>query len=279
MRLVSNWLRSSLRNEAAYRRYWRRLRAIMLHAEQEYDASLTEASSELATARAAIESPHRVLSGPFKGMTYEELEAAGSALHPKLAGCYEQELHPYIEEAISRSPTRVIDVGSAEGYYAVGLAMRLPESTVSAYDTDQRAASLCQQMAAANGVSARVTVEGHCGEEELIALQGSRCLVWSDCESYESTLFSDPVVRALAESDVMIETHDFIEPFTTRRLVERFKASHKTTVIHTVPDQARPFAYQPECLAGFDVASRTELMAEQRPAPMHWLWCKSRRHG
>src|SRR5579859_5362525 len=60
----------------------------------------------------------RVRSGPFAGMRYVDA-SIGSAYLPKLLGIYERELHPVIEEACASRPGLIVDLGAAEGYYAV----------------------------------------------------------------------------------------------------------------------------------------------------------------
>jgi hypothetical protein len=45
--------------------------------------------------------------------------AVGSALAPKLIGSYEAELHPIFDRIFRKPYKRVIDIGCAEGYYAV----------------------------------------------------------------------------------------------------------------------------------------------------------------
>lgn len=68
----------------------------------------------------------KVIKGPFEGMKYPSLRAAGSALVPKLIGTYEIELTPYIMKIIEKNYSIILNIGSAEGYYAVGLALRSP---------------------------------------------------------------------------------------------------------------------------------------------------------
>src|SRR3954451_18937011 len=64
----------------------------------------------------------QVAHGPFAGMEYlPGLEASSGDLVAKLLGTYERELHPVIEGWIAQPPAHMIDIGSAEGYYAVGL--------------------------------------------------------------------------------------------------------------------------------------------------------------
>src|SRR5512140_2013789 len=62
-----------------------------------------------------------VLSGPFKGMRYGDF-SYNSALIPKLLGTYEADLHNWVGEALATGYDAVINVGCAEGYYAVGFA-------------------------------------------------------------------------------------------------------------------------------------------------------------
>lgn len=69
-----------------------------------------------------------VRRGPFAGLRYPSHDAVGSSLWPKLLGSYEAELAPTFE-ALCATPYRtVVDVGAAEGYYAVGLGLRLGEA-------------------------------------------------------------------------------------------------------------------------------------------------------
>ena len=58
----------------------------------------------------------------------------GSAYIPKLLGIYERELAPYIERAVAWQPRLVVELGAAEGYYAVGMARRLPRAHVVAFE-------------------------------------------------------------------------------------------------------------------------------------------------
>jgi len=89
---------------------------------------------------------HRVQDGPFAGMQYpEEMVRTDteSPFMPKLLGCYEMECNPFIEEICRRDYDQVINIGAAEGYYAVGLAMRMPRTRIIAFETSSRSRRLC----------------------------------------------------------------------------------------------------------------------------------------
>lgn len=145
-------------------------------------------------------------SGPFKGMKYIE-RASGSALLPKLLGTYERELNLAIEEAISRSPSLILDVGCAEGYYAMGLARRLPNANVVAFDIDSHARMACKELARANDVGTRVSVLGRCDHNELRTRIKPFTLLICDCEGFEWHLLDAAQVPSLAGADMLVELH------------------------------------------------------------------------
>lgn len=108
----------------------------------------------------------RVAHGPFAGMLYPVAAAEGGRA-PRLLGVYEASLHPVIETVIARPYAGVIDIGSAEGYYAVGLALRMPAALIHARDTNPAARDLCGQLARANGVEDRLQIGGEVTHADL----------------------------------------------------------------------------------------------------------------
>jgi len=118
----------------------------------------------------------KVYQGPFEGMEYVR-EATEGAIAPRLIGSYESELHPHLERFIAAGLDCVIDVGCAEGYYAVGLARRLPQAVVYAYDINPKARAACADLAARNGVADRVVVREDFGPAALAEFAGRRSLL------------------------------------------------------------------------------------------------------
>ncbi len=55
-------------------------------------------------------------------------------LSPMLLGTFEQELFDVISRIIEVKPKTIVNVGCAEGYYAVGLSRALPETNVIAFE-------------------------------------------------------------------------------------------------------------------------------------------------
>src|SRR5262249_19612823 len=145
-----------------------------------------------------------VMSGPFAGMNYVSC-AVGSALVPKLLGCYESELHPILTQLLAQDFTAIIDVGCAEGYYATGMPIRLPEARIYAFDIDPEGRRLCREMAERNGVADRVTIGQFCDIETLNRLDVQKTLLICDCEGYELELLQPERAPRLREWTILAE--------------------------------------------------------------------------
>ena len=215
--------------------------------------------------------------GPFRGMRYPGVEAVGSSVAPKLIGSYERELHATIERICATAYTDVVDVGCAEGYYAVGLALRLPTARVYAFDTNERAVRLCEEMANLNGVGDRVSIGAFCDDRTLRAMRfAGRALILSDCEGYESSLFTDEVVRSLSGHDVLVEVHDFLNIEISTTLRKRFAPTHEIAVIQSIDDITKAHTYEYDELQGRGLVERRALLAEGRPGTMEWFFMTPR---
>lgn len=180
--------------------------------------------------------------GPFARLKLPPEAILASGNCAALVGTYEMELHPWIERIVPNMYERLIDIGSAEGYYAIGMALRTG-SRVDAYDPAALARRLCLSVARMNGVSHLVRVHSFCSRRTLRKLAGLRCFILSDCEGYEASLFSEDVIGALIRSDLVIELHDGAAPAgTTRELLRaRFKATHRVQVVQFRPRNLSDF--------------------------------------
>lgn len=218
----------------------------------------------------------QVQAGPFRGLSYVA-ESRGSAYWPKLLGTYELELAESVESAIARRPDRVLVAGAAEGYYAVGFAVRLPESEVVAWKPDSRARMLLRELARRNGAEARIRVEPVCDLPTLsAALEGSNCpLVLVDIDGAEAVLLDPRVEPRLTHADLLVETHDCFVPGVADELVARFERPHEVKRIEArirtqdmvrMPELPRPWR-----------GALEQLLSGWRPAGNEWLWMESRR--
>ncbi len=223
---------------------------------------------------------HRVARGPFAGMLYPRRR--GDIVHAaKLLGTYESELHPALERLLERAPTRVVNVGSGDGYYVVGIARRLPTAQLIAVDPDPLAQRACAATAARNGVAGRVTPRVRLDAAGLQAELGPhRCLCVVDCEGFEDDLLDPVAAPALAAADLLVETHDFAREGVTARLTARFAATHDIARIELAArDVAAVAAAVPAfaaLVADRDARVGAGLLEEFRHRPQSWLVCTSR---
>jgi hypothetical protein len=210
-----------------------------------------------------------VLSGPFQGMDYSVSASEGSRA-ARLLGVYEASLAPVIETIIARAYPVVIDVGSAEGYYAVGLARRMPSSRILARDANPKAQALCAELAALNGVQGRVEVGGiltH-GDFDLCRIQ--KTLVLCDIEGAEVDLLDPSVAPGLAHADILVECHDSLHPGLTDLIAARFAPTHSITRLNRVIN-----ATLPPWMEELSDLDRLIALWEWRTGPTPWLWMQA----
>lgn len=217
-----------------------------------------------------------VRHGPFKGMKYPGMESFGSALFPKLIGSYEREIHYIIEEICKNKYTEVVDVGCAEGYYAVGLAMRLQNARIYAYDTNKNAVRACKKMAEINNVGQRVITGFFCDSQVMqsIPFRG-KALIFCDCEGYETSLFLEGLIPALARHDLLVELHDFIDINISSIIRKRFENTHEIIAVESIDDIKKAQTYNYEELEKYSLQERRQLLSEWRPSIMQWFYLRS----
>jgi hypothetical protein len=213
-----------------------------------------------------------VSGGPFAGLQYPD--TSPHSLVPKLLGIYERELHAAVETAIRAQPDTIVDVGAADGYYAIGLARRCPgaRSIVFEADDDQRA--LLGRVAAANGARAEIrgaatpaalravatggeTAGG--GAADRLGETAGGALLVMDCEGCERALLEPREIAWLGEATIIVELHDVFDPGVSDAVLARFAGTHDVEIIPTGP--------QPP----------GGILCEQRPGPMRWAVMTPRR--
>ena len=145
-----------------------------------------------------------VQSGPFKGMALVP-EAPSSVLSPKILGTYEMEILAAIQTR--ERYDQLVNIGSGEGYFAVGSLLADTNLTTIAFDTLAKARHLTGKLAVLNKVSDRLEVRAECDPQTLMDLARPRSLFLIDIEGGERELFQSVPAESLAAADFLIETH------------------------------------------------------------------------
>jgi len=213
-----------------------------------------------------------VMEGPLKGLDFLPQSAEGCHI-AKLLGCYEQPLLPYIEEAILANYPTILNVGCAEGYYAVGMARRMPNTKVLAFDLNPKAQETCAALAARNNVVDRITIGALFKLEDFANYAGQKVLVLCDIEGAERELLNPEIAPALKGMDIIMESHECLIPGITQEIINRFKDSHTITLVED--NGQRQLANAKKWFN--NLAHLDQLLAtwEWRSGPTPWLILKA----
>ena len=213
---------------------------------------------------------NRVLGGPFASMqipsaTFWDSWTSGV----KLFGMYEPELFDAVNRAIERKPKTVFNIGCAEGYYAVGLARRLPYAFVHAYDIDINSVNLCNEWAEKNGVGERMkAVLADKGQLPVNPHTGPNLYV-IDIEGGEISILKKN--KWLDTCDIIVECHDEENLPISEIVAGRFSDTHDITKI--MPRNNAPL-FAIHCI--WPIVTQNIVMLDTRPAGHCWLvmWAK-----
>lgn len=217
---------------------------------------------------------NRVAYGVFEGMQLSEDVWWGKHdVAAKVLGVYEASVLRQIA-ASAKTSNVFVDIGAADGYFAVGaLYAGLFDRSV-AFELSDRGRALLAANAANNGVSDKLEIKGAADPTELLSclMPGDKAVVLCDIEGAEFGLFDETVLSQLAgrTTAIIIETHP---TFVTdgqealRTLIAR--AEKHFTVKHILSDD--PKLNQFSELDSFSDDERLLTFSEGRPEKGHWL--------
>ena len=205
----------------------------------------------------------KVLAGPFAGLDLEGCRVRP----PHLLGAYEAPLHSALEGLVARHPEWVVNVGCAFGYYAVGMALRLPEARFAAHDTDPTALAACRTTAARNGTAGRTVFGGELRGEDFAAYPAGRTLVICDIEGGERDLLDPERFPALTGFDLLVEVHQDRYQGTRALIEGRFAATHDIAIIPNDRAEGR----LPPALWEHNSLDQVLAIWEGRKEPTPWL--------
>ena len=216
-----------------------------------------------------------VVGGVFKGMRYHG-EAVCSVAAPKIMGTYESELAPFLQKWSAIPFRHTINVGAAEGYYAVGCAMLWPQAIVTAFESSEQGRTLLTRNVELNGLRSRVKIMRHCGPQQLDAAtrNGEPTLVIMDVDGAEGNLLNPAEVPGLVNAYIIVEIHDFIDEQLGEIVSSQLKSTHVIEEVRTQTRILRDF-HEPRALwLRFWLLPYLKQYAEElRPGPTRWFCC------
>src|SRR5215472_11918922 len=216
--------------------------------------------------REHLDNDWTVRHGPFCGMKLTPV-LPNSFLSPKVIGSYESPIHQWVNDAIAYDYDRILDIGCAEGYYAVGFALKSLNTTIYAYDIDERSQKNTAALAALNGVVEKVQVRGLCTFDEFNREISNRTLIFCDIEGSEFDLLLPDLASTLLRADLIVETHEDYHPGTIEALVSRFLPSHRIEIVYHCAKNAAEFPV----LKTVPATEHALLLDEGRPRTQCWM--------
>jgi hypothetical protein len=211
-----------------------------------------------------------VYQGPFKGMKILPIYSWGDGdTCGKLLGLYENELHEAIEFVLKESnPDLCINIGCAEGYYGLGMALRNPDMLSVLMDINPEAIRITRENAKANSIN-NVHFSTDCSAENLRSYltKYKRPCIIMDIEGHEKVLLDLNVIPELNKCSVIVESHDCITAGMTTLIADRFKETHDVHILNQ--GSKNPYI---DILHDLCDSDKMLLCCESRPSTMSWIY-------
>ena len=211
-----------------------------------------------------------IISGPFKGLKFSQRFPT----KPMLIGVWEKEIS-FIWDSLQEFKY-IIDVGAAEGFYAVGLARKYPDKIIYAFEMNLSSQRLLQKVISDNFVK-NIEVRGKCEYNDLnnFGAKLDNALIVMDCEGYEVELLNSHSVTIFKNTCILVEVHEMYEAGCTNQLRERFSSTHNIQEIEGKHRDIDDWPKQLQLLRYFFPKELLlDFMDEGRPYPMNWLYMK-----
>ena len=214
-----------------------------------------------------------VLTGPFAGMRYID-EYTFVPIAMTWLGIYEAQLNPWIRRIIQGSYDTFIDIGAAEGYYAVGIARARPDMNVVTFEADPFSRRAQKRLAALNGVK-NIDIHSLCDHQTLESVLGKRPVVLCDIEGGEVDLIDPIRTPGLRRADLIVETHLFEDlsiPQVTQMIANRFRDTHQIEVVHENSESMEKARLIDKLRRdGIAPAMLDDIASIKPPTPNEWL--------
>ena len=216
-----------------------------------------------------------VQRGPFTGMRWlDSPRWGGSEKGVMLLGLYEQEVLNNFVAASSKYRT-FVDVGAADGYYAVGFLINGKVERSIAFEAAEEGRKTIRRLAEKNGVLDKISILGKASDnfaKDLLSLNvvPSESMFLVDIEGAEFNVLTEDLLDFLKSSLIIVETHAHIFPDPQGMMDSLVKRASKTHRISMWTSGARnPWAIQE--LDTFTELDRWILCSEGRIEIQQWL--------
>lgn len=217
---------------------------------------------------------YTVAYGPFKGMKIDSQPYwAPSDLGIKCFGMYELEIQDLlIKLQKERHRSTFIDLGGADGYFAIGVLVNRLFDKCIVYEMDAKGREKLGHNSSVNGVRDRIIIKGEANIDtlsEALANNQEDFILLCDIEGAEYSLFTEDLLFRLRNNHLIIEMH---EPYYygQEKADQLFERAIKHFKVDIILSGGRDFSLIEEAHLLSDI-ERALLMSEGR-GPIGTWW-------
>ena len=215
----------------------------------------------------------QVKYGPFRGLKLSKATWWGKTDRAgMLLGLYEQEVLSALANVPVRYRRSFIELGAADGYYAVGVLVNDLFERSYCFEISERGQKAITANAALNGVSSRVQIHGIAEMNFHTALPESATgdsVLLIDIEGAEFDILTAKTFERFTNSVIIIELHDHFFADAPQRLERLRSICANVFRIDELTTTARDLSVFPE-LKQFSDTDRWLICSEGRRAMPHW---------
>ncbi len=150
--------------------------------------------------------------GPFKGMILSPNSWwSQKNMTAQILGTYESHIMEELEKRRQKYRS-FIDIGAADGYYAVGCIYSGFSERCFAFEISPKGRKTIYENAKINGCEEKVTILAEANYDDITDIVGnnSESLVLIDIEGSEFDFLSDKLLQVLKKSTIICELHPFL---------------------------------------------------------------------
>ncbi len=223
---------------------------------------------------------HSIRYGPFRGTRLvPDSRWSAADRGSMLLGLYEQEVLGELER-LANGRRVLLDVGAADGYYAVGALKGGLFNVVVCFEIDPEGQRIIAEQSRMNEVSAQIFVLGEATHgfvdeaRKAVEFAAAEAVILMDIEGGEFEVLSDRVLNQVRDAVVIVEVHDFdaVGTYQAEALLKRLREHFSVRVMSQSGRNPNVF----EELAEWSDDDRWLLCSESRQCRMRWFICEPR---
>lgn len=211
--------------------------------------------------------------GPFAGLQLNRETWWGKLdLAAQCLGLYEKEILNFIADIEPGEYERFIDIGAADGYYAIGLLLSGKVAQTMCFEITPKGREVIAKNWQQNGAPGELQIYAEATAASLAALQAKhreKALVLVDIEGGEFDFLTEATLSLLQTCTLIIEVHHWVDDFLPRyqALLKRAQKMFEVTIIAPAERATLHLAE----LRDLTDDNRLLLTSERRPGVMRFL--------